>query len=85
MVEGKTRVVAGQIGGRCVPFQPRGEFRERVGEAPQERDHLLWREQVFHHHEAHQVQAEIARDRGGFHWSAQPALVGGAAGSARSR
>jgi hypothetical protein len=30
----------------------------------QERDHLCAREQVFLHHEAHQVQAEVPRDRG---------------------
>ena len=63
-----------------VPLQLRGERRERVAEVLQEREHLLAREQVFHHHEAHEVQAEVTRDRGRFHRGAQPARVGGLAG-----
>jgi hypothetical protein len=57
MVQGKARVAVGEVGGSRVFFQLRGERRERVREALQEREHLCWREQVLHHHEAHEVQA----------------------------
>ena len=59
VVEGQTRVAVGEICGCCIPLQLRGERRERVREAPQEREHLFVREQVLHHHEAHEMQAEV--------------------------
>ena len=76
MVQGKARVTCAQIGGGHVPLQLPSERRERIGEAPQEPEHLLPREQLFHHHEAHEVKAEIAGYRGRLHRGAQPAQVG---------
>jgi len=82
VVEGKARVAAREVGDG-VPFQLPGERGERVREVVQEREHLLRREQVFHHHEAHQMQAKVTRDRGRCHgvrsqskWAAWPAWVG---------
>ena len=59
VVEGETRVAPGEVCGCCVPLQLCGEPRERIREALQERERLSRRKQVFHHHEAHEVQAEV--------------------------
>ncbi len=59
VVEGKTRVATGDVCGCCVLLQPRGERCERVREALQERERFFGRKHAFHHHEAHEVQAEI--------------------------
>ena len=81
VVEGKARVAAvARIGGCGVLLQLCDERSERVREAPQEHEHLFRREQVFHHHEAHEVQAEVTRGRGGVYGDAQPADVGCLAG-----
>ncbi len=56
MVEGQTRMAARKVCGRCVLLQLRGAHRERVREALQDREHLFRRKQVFHRHEAHEVQ-----------------------------
>jgi hypothetical protein len=80
VVEGKTRVAAEDVCGCCVLIQLCGERCERVREVLQEREHLFGRKQVFHHHEAHEVQAEVTRDRGGFYRCAQPFQVGFPAG-----
>jgi hypothetical protein len=80
MVEGKARVAVGEVGGGGVLLQLRGQRRERVREVLQEREHLVRRKQVFHHHEAHEVQAEVTPHRGGFYRGAQPVHVGGQAG-----
>ncbi len=42
----------------------------------QEPEHVFSREQVFHHHEPHEVQAEVPGDRGWFYRGAEPARVG---------
>jgi hypothetical protein len=83
VVEGKARVAAARIGGCGVLLQLCDERSERVREAPQEREHLFRREQVFHHHEAHEVQAEVTRGRGGVYRDAQPADMGCLAGLGR--
>jgi hypothetical protein len=76
VVEGKAREAAGAAGGCCVLVQLRGERPERIGEVCQECEHLLAREQVLHHHEAHEVEAEVTRDRGRLYRGAQPARAG---------
>jgi len=68
-------VAAAEVGGGHVVLQLPGERRQGVREVPQEREHLHGREKAFHHHEAHQVQAEITRDRGGLYRCAQPVQV----------
>lgn len=75
MIECQARVTVVEVSPRCVLLQPGGERRERVSEALQEGEDLFWREQVFHHHEAHEVQAEVSRDRGGFYRRTKPARV----------
>jgi hypothetical protein len=75
VVKGKTRVATGEVC-CCVLLQLCGECRERVREVLQEREHLFEWKQVLHHYEAHEVQAEVMRDRGGFYWCAQPVRVG---------
>ena len=67
VLEGKTRVAAGKNGGRFVVRQLVGERRERDGQVLHERAHLVGREQVLHQHEAHEVQAEVRCDGGGFY------------------
>jgi hypothetical protein len=80
VVEGKARVGVVEVGGCGVLLQLRGERPELVREVPQEREHLYGRELVFHHHEAHEVQAEVTRDRSWFYGGTQPAQVGCLAG-----
>ena len=67
VVDGKARVAVGEAGDSAVFLKLGGQRRERVREVLQEHEHLVWREQVFHHHETHEVQAEVTRDRGRFH------------------
>jgi hypothetical protein len=83
VVEGKTRVAAVVVGGCWVLVQLRDKRSERGGEVLQEPEHVFSREQVLHHREAHEVQAEVARDRGRFNgcasqfvWVARPGWVG---------
>ena len=80
VVEGQARVTVARIGGCPVLLQSRGEHRERVSEALQESQHVFRREHVLHHHEAHQVEAEVTRDRGGFRRCVQPGRVDRPAG-----
>jgi hypothetical protein len=83
VVEGQTRVELAGVVGRGVSFQFRGELRERVLQVVQELEHLVSREHVFHHDEAHEVQAEVARDRGSFYGRAEPGHMGRQAGLRR--
>lgn len=80
VVKGEAGVAVAEAGGCGVALQLRGESRQRVGEALQEREYLFRREQVFHHHEAHEVQAEITPDGGRCNRGAQPVRVGRPAG-----
>jgi hypothetical protein len=57
VIEGETRVAIGKVCGYRVLLQLCGERRKRVRKALQESEHLFWRKQVFHHHEAHEMQA----------------------------
>jgi hypothetical protein len=79
VLEGEKRMAVARRGGLSVPLQSRRERGERIRETAQERDHFFGPEQVLHHHEAHEVQAEVTRDRGRLQGCAQPALVGRAA------
>lgn len=72
----KVRVAHPGICGRVVPLQLCDQRRQPIREVLQEREHLCRREQVFHHHEAHEVQAKVTGGRGGFYRGAQPAHVG---------
>jgi len=83
MVEGEPRVELVEAGGRRESLQPGGERGERVFELAQELEHLFPRDHVFHHHEAHEVQAEITRGRGRFDGHAEPGQVGRPAGLRR--
>jgi hypothetical protein len=57
-VEGKPRPAAAKIGCcRGVLLRLRGQHRELIGEAGQELEHLLGREEAFGHPEAHQALA----------------------------
>jgi hypothetical protein len=80
VVKGKARMAGGEAGDLGITLQLRGERREGVREVLQEREHLCRREPVFHHHEAHEVQAEVTRGRAWFYRGAQPARVGCLAG-----
>ena len=79
VAESKARVAGAEIGNGCVPLQFRGERGERVREVLQELKHFCSRNQVLHHREAHQVQAEVPGDRGCFHGCPKPAHMGCAA------
>jgi hypothetical protein len=79
VVEGKARVPVVEVGSYCVPLKLTSERREGIFEVLQEPEHLFSREHVFHHHEPHEVQAEVTRDRGWFYGCAKPAHVGGPA------
>lgn len=80
VVEGKTRVTVAEVGGGCVLLQLSSECRERADEVLQESENLISREQVFHHHKADQVQAEVPADRSWIYGGTQPARVGRPAG-----
>lgn len=67
VVEGKARMAAGEVCGCCVLLHLCAERPEPVREVMQERERLFGRKQGFHHHEAHEVQAGVTRDRGGFY------------------
>ena len=84
VIQGQARMAVVELGGgRDVSLQPRGERRERVLEILEETEHLLARGRVFHHHETHEVQPQVTRDRGHVHGRAQPGRVRRAAGLGR--
>jgi len=76
VVQGKTRVELVDVGDRWVSLKFRDERRQRVPEIVQEPEHLLSRDHVFHHHEAHEVQAEVMCGRGGCYGHAEPGHMG---------
>lgn len=59
VVEGETRMAAREVCGCRVLLQLCCAYSERVREALHEREHLVRRKHAFHHHEAHEVQAEV--------------------------
>ena len=79
MVERQPGVAAAGIDAGRVPRQVGGESRERVRKVAEETEHLVSRQQVFHHHEAHQVETEVAGDSVRPYRDAKPAKVGSAA------